>query len=78
LILMRLGSPPYLSSLSVRLPEAHELTLITDMNDWATHLLALEGVEDIVILPEQNVAYLKVDKKKMNDRTRAQLAQLVG
>jgi hypothetical protein len=73
-----LGSPPYLSSLSIRLPD-HPLTgLSTDINDWAGCLLAVEGVEDIVVLPDQNVAYLKVDKRKMNDGTWMQLSELVG
>jgi predicted MFS family arabinose efflux permease len=73
-----LGSPPYLSSLSIRLPD-HPLTgLSSDINDWAGCLLAVEGVEDIVILPDQHVAYLKVDKRKMNDDTWMQLSELVG
>ncbi|WP_410211471.1 MFS transporter [Aquirhabdus sp.] len=80
LIIVGLNSPPYLSSLSIRLPEFPHGTqhVNAKMNDWAACLLEVGGVEDVVVLPDQHVAYLKVDKKKMSDTSREQLSQLVG
>jgi len=75
-----LKSPPYLSSLSIRIPELphHPAGRTSQLNDWAGCLLEIEGVEDLVILAEQHVVYLKVDKRKMNDATWLQLSDLVG
>lgn len=72
----KLGSPPYLSSLSIRLPDHPLAGFKTNMNDWADCLLAVDGVEDIVILLDQHVAYLKVDKRKLNEYARRQLCDL--
>ncbi len=75
-VVIRLGSPPYLSSLSIRLPD-HPLTgFKTHIDDWADCLLAVEGVEDIVVLLDEHVAYLKVDKRKLNEYARQQLCDL--
>jgi len=76
LIVIRLGSPPYLSSLSIRLPDHPHAGFKTNINDWADCLLAVEGVEDIVILLDEHVAYLKVDKRKLNEYARQQLSDL--
>jgi len=78
LIACRLGSPPYLSSLAVRLPDHPLAGFKTNMNDWAACLLEVDGVEDIVILLDQHVAYLKVDKRKLNEYARQQLSDLTG
>jgi MFS family permease len=78
LVVRDLGSPPYLSSLSIRLPDHPLAGFKTDMNDWATCLLAVDGVEDIVILLDQHVAYLKIDKRKLNEYARQQLSDLTG
>jgi predicted MFS family arabinose efflux permease len=78
LVVSDLGSPPYLSSLSIRLPDHPLAGFKTDMNDWATCLLAVDGVEDIVILLDQHVAYLKIDKRKLNEYARQQLSDLTG
>lgn len=76
IVASKLISPPYLSSLAVRLPDdsAHPHS----RNEWVTDLLKVEGVEDVVVLLEQHVAYLKIDKKKMNVLTQAQLSVLLG
>ena len=76
LIVVRLGSPPYLSSLSIHLPEHQPTTAKNHINDWADCLLAVDGVEDIVILLDEQVAYLKVDKRKLNESARQQLCEL--
>jgi predicted MFS family arabinose efflux permease len=72
----KLMSPPYLSSLAVRLPDHSAQP--HGVNDWVVHLLDIDGVEDVVVLLEQQVAYLKIDKTKMNVSTRAQLSNLLG
>lgn len=76
LIVIRLGSPPYLSSLSIRLPEESLTESNIHINDWADCLLAVDGVEDIVILLDEHVAYLKVDKRKLTGSARQQLCDL--
>jgi predicted MFS family arabinose efflux permease len=76
IVASKLVSPPYLSSLAVRLPEdaAHSHS----RNEWILDLLKVDGVDDVVVLLEQHVAYLKIDKTKMNVSTQAQLSQLLG
>ncbi|HEY4713990.1 MAG TPA: MFS transporter, partial [Aquirhabdus sp.] len=76
LVVIRLGSPPYLSSLSIRLPDHPLAGFKTHIDDWADCLLAVDGVEDIVILLDEHVAYLKVDKRKLNEYARQQLCDL--
>lgn len=76
LIVIRLGSPPYLSSLSIRLPDHPLAGFKTHIDDWADCLLAVEGVEDIVVLLDEHVAYLKVDKRKLNEYARQQLCDM--
>jgi len=76
LIVLRLGSPPYLSSLSIQLPDHPHAGFKTHIEDWADCLLAVDGVEDIVILLDEHVAYLKVDKRKLNEYARQQLCDL--
>lgn len=80
IIALGLKSPPYLSSVSVRLPEfsPNSDAAKAGMQDWAGYLLAVKGVEDVVVLPGQHVAYLKVDKKKLDDSSRTQLHHLLG
>jgi predicted MFS family arabinose efflux permease len=79
-VIIRLGSPPYLSSLSIKLPSHMPVgisaDISADINDWASSLLNIEGVEDIVVLPDEHVAYLKVDKRKLTEYTRRQLCDL--
>ncbi|MEY4515756.1 MAG: hypothetical protein RL180_102 [Pseudomonadota bacterium] len=74
-VVLKLESPPYLSSLAVRLPADQ-----TDMTaqDWAIRLMDVQGVEDVVILTEQHVAYLKIDKKRITDESRQDLSSLLG
>lgn len=72
----KLISPPYLSSLAVRLPDHSDQP--HDVNDWVVNLLDIDGVEDVVVLLEQRVAYLKIDKTKMDMSTRSQLSTLLG
>ncbi|HRM15504.1 MAG TPA: MFS transporter [Acinetobacter parvus] len=72
LISFGLKQPRYLSSMVFRLPEQH------NTQDWTAELLAIRGIEEVLIMAEQNVAYVKVEKKLLDDAGRQQLMQLLG
>src|SRR5574344_494866 len=67
-----LAQPRYLSSLVLRLPENRE----TD--EWTSQLLAIRGIEEVVVMSDQQVAYVKVDKQHIDDAARQQLTHLFG
>lgn len=67
-----LAQPRYLSSLVLSLPENRQ----TD--EWTSQLLSIHGIEEVVVMPEQQVAYVKVDKQQINDTARQQLTHLLG
>ena len=67
-----LAQPRYLSSLVLRLPEARQ----TD--EWTSQLLAIRGIEEVVVMSEQQVAFVKVDKQQVNEVSRQQLTHLLG
>ncbi len=67
-----LKQPRYLSSMVFRLPEQHNI------QDWTAALLAIRGIEEVLIMPEQNVAYVKVEKQLIDDAARQQLTHLFG
>lgn len=71
-----LSSPPYLSSLAVRLPNM--LNHVDQQEQlWMSRLLAVHGVEDVVILLEQQIAYLKIDKHQLGETERQELSQIL-
>ena len=72
LISFGLSQPRYLSSLVFSLPEAKQ----TD--EWTSQLLAIRGIEEVVVMPEQQVAYVKVDKQQIDDAARQDLTLLLG
>jgi predicted MFS family arabinose efflux permease len=72
LISFRLAQPRYLSSMILRLPE-HKQT-----DEWTSQLLAIRGIEEVVVMSDQQVAYVKVDKQQIDDATRQDLTQLLG
>ena len=72
LISFGLAQPRYLSSLVLSLPENRQ----TD--EWTSQLLSIHGIEEVVVMPEQQVAYVKVDKQQINDTARQQLTHLLG
>ena len=72
LISFGLAQPRYLSSLVLSLPEAKQ----TD--EWTSQLLAIRGIEEVVVMPEQQVAYVKVDKQQIDDAARQHLTHLLG
>ncbi|TSH76902.1 MFS transporter [Acinetobacter sp. RF15A] len=67
-----LAQPRYLSSLVLRLPETRQ----TD--EWTSQLLAIRGIEEVVVMSEQQVAFVKVDKQQVNEVSRQQLTHLLG
>ena len=72
LVSFGLAQPRYLSSLVLRLPENRE----TD--EWTSQLLAIRGIEEVVVMSDQQVAYVKVDKQHIDDAARQHLTHLLG
>lgn len=72
LISFGLAQPRYLSSLVLRLPEAKQ----TD--EWTSQLLAIRGIEEVVVMSDQQFAYVKIDKQLINEAARQDLTQLLG
>ncbi|MCU4386243.1 MFS transporter [Acinetobacter haemolyticus] len=72
LISFRLAQPRYLTSVVLALPEMQEA------DEWTSKLLAIRGIEEVVVMPEQQVAYIKVDKQCLDDAGRQDLTHLIG
>lgn len=72
LISWGLAQPRYLSSLVLRLPETKQ----TD--EWTSQLLAIRGIEEVVVMSDQQFAYVKIDKQLINEAARQDLTQLLG
>jgi predicted MFS family arabinose efflux permease len=72
LISFGLAQPRYLSTLVLNLPEGKE----TD--EWTSQLLAIRGIEEVVVMAEQQVAYVKVEKQLIDDAARQHLTHLLG
>lgn len=72
LISFGLAQPRYLTSIVLRLPEGKQ----TD--DWTSQLLAIHGIEEVVVMSDQQVAYIKVDKQQIDDAARQHLTHLLG
>lgn len=70
IISLTLRQPPYVSSIRLILPEQ-----LPTPDSLEKKILAQAGVKDIVIVPEELSAYVKVDTKLTN---RAQLEQIVS
>jgi predicted MFS family arabinose efflux permease len=74
MVVLGLSSPPYLSSLAIRLPADDQLSA----QEWAVRLLDIHGIEDAVVLDEHQVAYLKIDKQQFDADSRQELSSLIG
>ncbi|MFB2539655.1 MULTISPECIES: MFS transporter [unclassified Acinetobacter] len=70
--MLQIRQPRYLSSVVVQLP-----TVAQDLNVWSDNILEIEGIEEIVILADKGVAYLKLDKKQLDENARHRLSQLL-
>lgn len=73
-IVLALGlrQPRYLSSIVVRIGAE------TVPAQLSASLLQVRGVEEVIVMPQTAVAYLKVDKSQLDDTARQQLSHLVG
>ena len=57
---MSMQTPRYLANMLIPLNQDSE-----GYDDFIHELSAVEGVEDVVLQPEEGVAYLKVDKERL-------------
>ena len=72
LVSFGLAQPRYLSSIVLPLPE------IKQTDEWTSKLLAIRGIEEVVVMTEQRVAYIKVDKQVIDETGRQHLTHLIG
>ncbi|AXY58125.1 MFS transporter [Acinetobacter chinensis] len=72
LVSFGLAQPRYLSSFVFSLPEGKQ----TD--EWTSQLLSIRGIEEVVVMSDQQVAYIKVDKQQIDDAARQHLTHLLG
>ena len=72
LISFGLAQPRYLSSMVFSLPDDKQ----TD--EWTSQLLAIRGIEEVVVMSDQQVAYVKVDKQQIDESARQHLTHLLG
>ena len=70
LIIIPIAQPPYLSSTTVTIPKN------INIQDWSRQMLAVEGVDELVVMAKEQVAYLKLDKTQLTDDSRMQLSSL--
>jgi MFS family permease len=61
LLAITMKNPPYLSSKIITIGE---LTTAAEVADLQTKLLAIPGIKDAMVCPEEQVAYLKIDKQQ--------------
>ncbi|TXD98509.1 MFS transporter [Psychrobacter frigidicola] len=71
LLIIPIADPPYLSSTTVTIPKN------IDIQDWASQMLAINGVDELVVMAKEQVAYLKLDKTQLTDNARQELSRLV-
>lgn len=70
LLIIPIADPPYLSSTTVTIPKN------INIQDWSRQMLAVEGVDELVVMAKEQVAYLKLDKTQLTDLSRQELSQL--
>ncbi len=70
LLIIPIAQPPYLSSTTVTIPKN------INIQDWSRQILAVEGVDELVVMAKEQVAYLKLDKTQLTDDSRQQLSSL--
>ena len=74
--LLPISRPPYLSSVAILL-EQPDLP-VAQARKWSDQLLALAGIEEVVILPADRVMYCKIDRQQLTELTRQQMSQILG
>ncbi|MDN3397386.1 MFS transporter [Psychrobacter sp. APC 3426] len=70
LLIMPIAQPPYLSSTTVTIPKG------INIQDWSRQMLAVDGVDELVVMAKEQVAYLKLDKTQLTDTSRQELSHL--
>lgn len=70
LFIIPIADPPYLSSTTVTIPKN------IDIQDWSRQMLAIQGVDELVVMAKEQVAYLKLDKTQLTDSSRQELSHL--
>ncbi|WP_296237298.1 MFS transporter [Psychrobacter sp. UBA5136] len=70
LLIIPIAQPPYLSSTTVTIPKD------INIQDWSQQMLAVEGVDELVVMAKEQVAYLKLDKTQLTDAARQELSHL--
>ena len=70
LLIIPIAQPPYLSSTTVTIPKD------INIQDWSRQMLAVDGVDELVVMAKEQVAYLKLDKTQLTDDSRLQLSSL--
>lgn len=70
LLIIPISQPPYLTSTTLAIPKQ------TDISAWSQQVMNIGGVDEVVVMPKDGVAYLKLDKQKLTDNSRQLLSQL--
>ena len=70
LLIIPIAQPPYLSSTTVTIPKD------INIQDWSRQMLAVDGVDELVVMAKEQVAYLKLDKTQLTADSRLQLSSL--
>lgn len=70
LIILPISQPPYLTSTTMAIPQQ------TNVSVWSQQVMQVDGVDEVVVMPKDGVAYLKLDKQKLTDNSRQLLSQL--
>ena len=70
LLIIPIADPPYLSSTTVTIPKD------INIQDWSRQMLAVDGVDELVVMAKEQVAYLKLDKTQLTDLSRQELSHL--
>lgn len=70
LLILPIAQPPYLTSTTVSIPKD------TDLQDWSQQVLAVDGVDELMVMAKEQIAYLKLDKSKLTDSSRQSLSRL--
>ncbi|WP_201533131.1 MFS transporter [Psychrobacter immobilis] len=70
ILIIPIAQPPYLSSTTVTIPKN------IDIQSWSRQIMAVEGVDELVVMAKEQVAYLKLDKKQLTEVSRQELLHL--
>lgn len=70
LLTFPISQPPCLTSTTMAIPKQ------ADISAWSQQVMETDGVDEVVVMPKDGVAYLKLDKQKLTDNSRQLLSQL--